>query len=242
MRKVLVINDSPSFLSMVKQILENRFWVVTCEEVSELMPLVCGIRPDILVLDLTMPRLDGISLLTDIRNAGVETRIIVTTLFLSTHVVRLLEDLGVVCVLRKPFTVERLTSRILELEEGKETPDQERLRRRIQNLLLELSFSPNVSAYDCLVEAILRKTEDMRIPVTKELYPLVALKCGTSPGQVERGIRHLITKTLPRQDTRCWSRYFPPGRNGKVNHVSNHEFISRIAMAVTAEPVLQKIV
>ncbi|PRQ05869.1 Adenylate cyclase 2 [Enhygromyxa salina] len=65
---VLIVDDSPIVLEIVREILEERgFEVETTDAPLECTELVEKIRPDVLVLDIGMPELDGPSLLSIIR-------------------------------------------------------------------------------------------------------------------------------------------------------------------------------
>lgn len=107
-------------------------------------------------------------------------------------------------------------------------------RHIVKVFLLELNVSTHYDGWRYSIEAITLFSEDPQQRITKEIYPLVARRCGLPgrAGQVERGMRTVIDAAWKNRDDEIWKRYFPVASDGKIKRPSNAEFISRIAEAL----------
>jgi len=159
---------------------------------------------DLVVLDTIMPYLDGIGVLESIRNMSSKPKIIVLTALGREETARQAIALGADYYMVKPFDMDVLVRRILQLTgEGTQGPPYRGMQihhgvesREIEvcRLLSWFGLSPHVRGYKYLVDAIGMAIDDpdIRGRVTTELYPGVAQNNGTSPQRVERAIRHAI--------------------------------------------------
>ena len=69
------------------------------------------------------------------------------------------------------------------------------MENKIKNLLLSLGVRPNLLGFSYLADAILicyNYPWERKIFLTKEIYPEIAYKYGTTPSRVERAMRHAI--------------------------------------------------
>ena len=82
MRKLLVVDPGGEYSRILLRALGNRHRVECCGTGNEALELAERFQPDGIVLDLNMPEVDGISLLSGIRNLGCSAAVLaVTTLF-----------------------------------------------------------------------------------------------------------------------------------------------------------------
>ena len=198
--------------------------------------------PDILVMDIIMPRRDGFMALEEIGRMEPELRpkvIVLTGLARDDFIMRAIR-LGASYYMVKPFDMHLLYSRIVEIA-GEAQPavagcDEisaapETLDEQITNLFLTLGIPAHIKGYAYLREAVhmVIDNHDVINRITKELYPGVARRFDTSASKVERAMRHAIEV--------AWSR----GRLDTVNKMygykvfdamdkpTNGEFISCVA-------------
>lgn len=107
-------------------------------------------------------------------------------------------------------------------------------KEAIINALKDLCIRPNLKGYWYLLYAVEKCMEDYKLlqSVTKKLYPAVADKYDSNAIQVEKAMRHAITKSHSLSDKEVWLKYF-----GKVNKVTTSEFIGTLAVLLPYENI-----
>ena len=124
--KILLAEDESSLGMIVKESLESRdFLVEWCENGEDAMEQYQSFRPDILVLDVMMPKKDGFSLAKEIRKKDRRTPIIFLTAKSQSKDVVEGFELGGNDYLKKPFSMEELIVRVKELVIRKERKSAE---------------------------------------------------------------------------------------------------------------------
>ena len=229
-RKLLIADASEPFRAELEELLQGPFRVYTAKEGQETLSLLRRFAPDVLVLDLMLPGLDGISLLQKASQNGLHPVVLGTTRFLSDYMAQMLEHLGVEYVMIKPCDTAAVVQRVTELT-GKlkaslfTSPDP---RMTVSNALIRFGIPTKLKGYGYLREAIQLYAKDPAQSITKELYAQVSNRCGATVIQVERGIRTAIEAAWTSQNREEWRRCFPEGDPGYARP-SNGEFISRLA-------------
>lgn len=188
-------------------------------------------KPDVLVLDLMLSGLDGISVLQAAEELGLHPAVLATTRFVSSYVMEAMTRFGVGYLMVKPCDVSATLARIRDLSRKQNSPTQIAPDKRstVSNILIRLGMPTKLRGYGCAREAILCQMRDPDMSVTKELYPEVAELCDGTTAQVERAIRGAIAAAWSGRDDNIWQRFFVPGHNGVIQRPTNAEFISRIA-------------
>ena len=237
MRKVLIADASEEFRLALADILSGTYQVRLCQEGNQTLEELFSVKPDILVLDLLLPVLDGISLLQKAVEAGLQPMVLATTRFVNDYVVESLERFGVSYVMVKPCDVYATAARIADLHQHLKPPTVSRpdLRTVVSNLLLLLNVPTKLKGYACLREAILEAVRDPAQQVTKELYPKVAKLCDGNAVQVERSIRSAIASAWERRDDQVWRMYFQSNQHGQLERPTNAAFISTLAARVSMD-------
>lgn len=233
-RKLLIADASEEFCMALADILRGTYTVWQCQEGYRTYETLCREKPDILVLDLLLPGLDGISLLQKTAEAGLQPMVLATTGFTNDYVLDSLERLGVGYVMVKPCDIHAVVTRIGDLRQHLKAPEITRPDQRtiVSNMLLTLNVPAKLKGYACLREAILEAVRDPDQQVTKELYPKVAKLCSGNTAQVERAIRSAIQTAWERRDEQVWRMYFQPDRSGRLERPTNAAFISTLAEKV----------
>lgn len=184
--------------------------------------------PDILVLDLALPRLDGISLLQRIRQEGMRPMVLAQMLIPSPYITEALQRLEVDYAVLKPCDLSALEARIQDLiDRLGETPAQK--QEDLTDVLLAMHFNASHGGYSYLRSAIPLYAQDPNQAVTKELYVAVGAPVHKNSKLVERSIRNAIERAWEQGDMQVWQRYFPAGPDGIVHRPSNGAFIARMA-------------
>lgn len=237
--EILIADASEEFIDALSAQLPQSFQVRgTCDGRAALQ-LLRQYHPDVLVLDLILPGLDGITLLQTAAQEGILPKVLASTRFLSDYVANCVSALGVGYLMVKPCEIGAVASRIRDmvdtLDQNENAPESDP-RINVSHVLLQLGFSTKLRGYGSLRESILVFAQDTSQSITKELYPAVAAQCaGASTAQVEHAIRSAIKAAWSRRDPQIWQRYFPTDETGISHCPTNGEFISRIADPLSLE-------
>lgn len=248
--RVMLADDNSSILRLLTDYFARKEEIEVVATVSDGTEIVAAVRehaPDVLVMDIIMPRRDGFMALEELSKLEGELRpkvIVLTGLARDDFIMRAIE-LGASYYMVKPFDMHLLYNRILEVagqtaalasDGAKESaPPSESVDDRITNLFLTLGIPAHIKGYQYLREAVLMVLNDRDVinRITKELYPGVARRFDTSASKVERAMRHAIEV--------AWSR----GRLDAVNKMygykvfdvmdkpTNGEFISCVAEKIS---------
>ena len=183
--------------------------------------LITKFQPDVVVLDLVLPNLDGLSLLTHLRAKNASSRVIVTSAICNDQVLMECAELGTTYFMQKPFDPPLLVQRIRQTARPRQRTD----------VIHEIGVPAHIKGYQYLREAILLTIDDMDIinSVTKVLYPEVARKFNTTPSRVERAIRHAIEVAWDRGDIETLQKFFGYTVSNIKGKPTNSEFIAMIA-------------
>ncbi|MDO5323664.1 MAG: sporulation transcription factor Spo0A [Clostridia bacterium] len=241
----MLADDNQSILRLLSDFFarkENIELVASVSDGTEIVDAVREHAPDVLVMDIIMPRRDGFMALEELKGMDEAVRpkvIVLTGLARDDFIMRAIQ-LGACYYMVKPFDMHLLYSRIVEVAGSapqeavavdEVDPAPETLDDRITNLFLTLGIPAHIRGYQYLREAVhmVIENRDVINRITKELYPGVARRFDTSASKVERAMRHAIEV--------AWSR----GRLDSVNKMygykvfdaldkpTNGEFISCVA-------------
>ena len=81
-KKILVVDDDPDFLFMIKAILETKgYQAITVTNGREALKKVKSVRPDVVLLDVLMPKFDGLQTLKKIRTYRKDLPVFIITGF-----------------------------------------------------------------------------------------------------------------------------------------------------------------
>ncbi|MCL2342948.1 MAG: sporulation transcription factor Spo0A [Firmicutes bacterium] len=246
---VLLVDASDDFRSLMSGLLtaEGDIEVVgTAGDGLSALEEIKKKEPDVVLLDLVLPRLDGLGLLRLLSELPERERpgVIVVSSFVSDKVMKDCSELGAYYFLTKPCDTEAVIGHIRGcLGEKQSVPEAApgptgRPRRTPQNLesvvtdiLHEVGVPAHIKGYQYLREAILMVIGNMDTinSVTKVLYPGVAKKYATTPSRVERAIRHAIEVAWDRGDIEVLQRFFGYTVSNIKGKPTNSEFIAMIA-------------
>ncbi|KUK32523.1 MAG: Stage 0 sporulation transcription factor Spo0A [Thermoanaerobacterales bacterium 50_218] len=241
--KIMVIDDNKEFCEILKEYLESQGdFVVTGIAYNgiQALELLKQEVPDVVILDIIMPHLDGLGVLERISSEfEVRPKIIVLTAFGQEAITRKALELGADYYILKPFDLDVLGERIRQLVgastgsvSGSHSPAKSRnLDVEVTNLIHEMGVPAHVKGYQYLRDAIILVINDVNLlgAVTKELYPMIAEKYNTTPSRVERAIRHAIELAWSRGNIELMNRFFGYTIDVERGKPTNSEFIAMVA-------------
>ncbi len=232
--RLLIADGEEEFRRTLADLLSGVCRIRTAANGEEALRQLRDFSPDILILDLMMPGLDGITLLQRAADGGIHPTVLATTRFVSDYTIDQLQRLGVGYLMVKPCDMQAVVSRVADMAARLEAPTVTHPDARItaSNLLLSLNVPARLSGYTYLREAILLMAKDPSQSLTKELYPAVAAIIRGNARQVEHAMRCAIRTAWEHRDERIWRMYFWPDGAGQLPRPTNAEFIARLADAL----------
>lgn len=256
--RVLIADASEDYRGMLSSALEAdmHFQLLdTAVDGLDAVAKAAALQPDVIVLDLVLPKLDGMGVLRRLQEMNLSALPFVVSGFYNSHVVAQAVELGACYFMPKPYEMEELLGRIRlcactqPMRAAEAVPaDRAALAKRkaeqgletaVTDIIHEIGVPAHIKGYQYLREAIILTINDMDVinAVTKVLYPAVAKKFSTTPSRVERAIRHAIEV--------AWNK----GKIENVNHIfgikvynanekpTNGEFIALVADKLLIEGV-----
>lgn len=231
MRKLLIADSGEEFRLALSELVRGNYRVRVCNEGKETLDMLLAFKPDLLVLDMMLPGLDGVGILERAALAGVRPTVLAITKHASDYMVLSADRLGVSYMMVKPCDVKSTAARLQDLTEHLQAPAVAlpEPRTAVTNILLALGISTKLRGYAYLREAILEMASRPGQSVTKELYPTVGRLCDASGTQVERSIRSAIAKAWEQRDEVMWRLYFQQDAARPLERPTNAQFITCIA-------------
>lgn len=237
---ILMIDDNINLIEMVRDYFENNSDVDVCfeahdgEEGIEVLEKNKD-KIDLIILDLIMPNKDGIYVLNEMKRRGIDKKVIVATSYNAQEVIREVSEYGVSYYILKPFDLDILEKRIMELTNKRESDDIDfyasNLQVSITKMLHELGIPSHIKGYGYIREAVSIIFENPEVigGITKELYPALAKKFNTTVSRVERAIRHAIEVSWNRGNLDFMEELFGFSVDIDRAKPTNSEFIVTIA-------------
>ena len=249
--KVLMIDDNVSLVDMVREYFSDhkRIEIVDCAYDGEegLNKIVnSGDSYDLVLLDLIMPKKDGLYVLEELKKNNITKNIIVETSYNEPKVIRKVSEYGVNYYILKPFDLLDLESKILDIFEYVNSKSinlyHSNLQISITKMLHELGMPSHIKGYQYIREGInmIYNNPDIIGGITKELYPDIASKYDTTVSRVERAIRHAIEVSWNRGDLDYMEELFGHSVDIDKAKPTNSEFIVTVADKLRLEFANQK--
>ena len=238
--RVLMIDDNESLVEMVREYFSNHNKievVLSCKDGEEGLKSIIekGDEYDVVLLDLVMPKKDGLYVLEELNKRGIEKQIIVETSYNEPKVIRKVSEYGVGYYILKPFDLTDLESRILEMFNSMPSKSinlyHSNLQISITKMLHELGMPSHIKGYQYIREGISMIYNDPSLigGITKELYPELADKFDTTVSRVERAIRHAIEVSWNRGNWDYMEELFGHSVDIDKAKPTNSEFIVTVA-------------
>lgn len=240
-KQVLIADPDEQFRSELVTALEDsdEFEVIgVAADGEETLRMLQTKQVDILVMDLLLPRYDGLTILESIQAINKRPRVLVATSFISNYVAYSVARFGVRQLIHKPCGVDviiKALHRMLVNINGRlvvfRWNGDQSLESLTTNILHDIGVPANIRGYQYLREAILlaSKDEDSKNAILKSRYLEIANIYETTATKVERAIRGAIEIAWDRGDLDTLQRYFGYTVSNIKGKPTNTEFISIIA-------------
>lgn len=248
--KVLMIDDNVSLTTMVEEYFMDhpKIEIVgKAHDGEEGLKIIKegNLEYDLIVLDLIMPKKDGMGVLKDLKDSNITKNIIVATSYNAPDTIRKVSEYGVNYYILKPFSLADLEDKIIDtfkVSEGKTLNIfNNNLQISISKMLHELGMPSHIKGYQYIREAIsmVYDKPDIVGGITKELYPELASRFDTTVSRVERAIRHAIEVSWNRGDWDLMEEVFGHSVDIDKAKPTNSEFIVTVADKLRLEYVKQ---
>ncbi|MDY3031287.1 MAG: sporulation transcription factor Spo0A [Clostridia bacterium] len=241
---VVTADDNAEFSEELKEFLRTKpdiEFKAAAQDGAEALGIILDTEPDVVVLDMVMPKLDGLGVLRRIKSAGMKRKpkIIMLSVASLEQNVELAINGGADYFLSKPQPFEAIYdvieslagTRVHSSVAAKSPTEEVDLEALVTECIHELGVPAHIKGYQYIRTAIMMVVQDMDMLnfITKRLYPEIAKFYGTTSSRVERAIRHSIEV--------AWSRGKPEVMNdifGYTIHTgkgkpTNSEFIAMVA-------------
>ena len=222
MQTLLIADSNDAFRQQLAESFQPYYRVLTCCNGLEALDILCREHCDCLVLELTLPELDGISLLETIAARDIRPIVIAISPLFTQYVFDVAEALGIGYMIRRPCPVQAIVTRMLDLRQ-RVNPIWAS-KEQVNRFLYWLGVPSVYNGYPSLVEALTILAEDSSLSITKVLYPEIAKRIGSGPKAVERNIRNAIEQAWKIRNVVRWSQIFPE----LDERPSNSQFFSRV--------------
>ncbi len=251
--KIFIADDNAEFISTLVTYLdsqEDMEVVGTAKDGIEAVEKIITTDPDIAILDVIMPQLDGLGVLESM-NEKLDSLPICVMLSAvgQDKVTTKAMALGAQYYIVKPFEMEVLVKRIRELVKNQPietiTPKLKELKNnyikvdnskssleaKVTNIIHDVGVPAHIKGYQYLRDGIMMAVNDVDVinQITKQLYPDLAKKYKTTPSRVERAIRHAIEVAWNRGQIESMQNIFGYTVNSNRGKPTNSEFIAMIA-------------
>jgi len=253
---IIIADDNKEFCNILNDyLLTQKDIVVTgiAENGLEVLKLIEEKKPDLVILDIIMPVLDGLGVLEKLNAMDIDPMppIIVLSAVGQDKITQRAISLGADYFVVKPFDMEILVKRIRQTLNLAQPNDDVKIPltyidnaktkininqpldiiNQITNIIREIGIPAHIKGYTFVREAINMVVNDMELlsAVTKELYPSIGKKYNTTASRVERAIRHAIDVAWSRGQVETINKIFGYTINNEKGKPTNSEFIAMVS-------------
>ena len=259
--KIVIADDNKEFVDLLAEffsVQDDMEVVGTGYNGLEILDLLEEVHPDVIILDIIMPHLDGLAVLEKLRAEKKQTqaKIIMLTAFGQEDVTKRAVELDASYYILKPFEMDVLAQRIRQLvsspvpvnspvnamsaqqvrpsfenNQSASQPKEQSLDSTITGIIHQIGVPAHIKGYQYLREAITMVYFDLDLlgSITKILYPDIAKKFNTTPSRGERAIRHAIEVAWGRGNLESINKMFSNTISSNRAKPTNSEFIAMVA-------------
>lgn len=246
--RVLITDDNRHFCTILKEIIEKdgSYDVVgVAHDGVSALELINQLSPDMVILDIIMPMLDGLGVLEKCRNMepSKKPQFIVMSAVGHDDITFRAINLGASYYVVKPFDMVEFMRRLKQFAAGKE-PEPTQYRRispesmedLVSNELRDFGVPMHIKGYQYIMDSVLIVLKDPSTlgKVTKAIYPPIAEQRDTTASRVERSIRNAIDLTFARGNQTSLRKTFKLDEQPDKK-IANSEFIAVIAEKIRHE-------
>lgn len=254
--KVLIADDNLRSAGLLEEAIKKDKEIEVIGKAEDGMNALEQIRtkePDVVLLDLIMPKLDGLGVMEHVKKDVTLKKVpsfIVITGIGQEVVTESAFEMGASYYMLKPFDYQLVISRIKQLrgvssyrrlENGGAAKGNAFLERNLEsdvtNVIHEIGVPAHIKGYHYLRDAIIMSVNDTEMlnSITKQLYPTIAKRHKTTPSRVERAIRHAIEVAWSRGKMDTIDELFGYTVHNGKGKPTNSEFVALIADKIRLE-------
>ncbi len=210
---------------------------------SKALKAIQNEKPDVVILDMILPGIDGIGILEEINGMEDKPVVIIETVLHLTNLVEEALCMGADYYMIKPVANSMLIKRMQQILRGKRIHHFVGIQNEVSrdmntysgdiemdvtNILLEIGIPAHIKGYQYIREGIIMSYYDRTKLqyVTKSLYPCIAEQFKTTSGSVERTIRHAIEVAWRRGNLDTLERVFGNTISAGKGKPTNSEFMA----------------
>lgn len=255
--RILIADDNLDFVTTLTTYLNSQDdleVIATAKDGIEAYEKILESKPQIVLLDIIMPHLDGIGVLEKLNSLDTPMPIcIMLSAVGQDRITSRAISLGASYYILKPFEMDVLVQRIKELVNkpiissgtglalkevkspyvniGNQASREELLEIKVTNIIHDIGVPAHIKGYQYLRDGIIMVVDNIEVinQITKQLYPDLAKKYKTTPSRVERAIRHAIEVAWGRGQLETVEAIFGYTVNSNKGKPTNSEFIAMIA-------------
>lgn len=251
--RIVIADDNEDFTDILQEYLSSQDGFLVsgiARDGLEAVEIIKNLEPDVVILDIIMPNLDGLGVLEKVNLLDIPRKplFIILSALSQDKITSLSINLGATFYIVKPFDLELLAARIRQLGSGAfpafaaqvsrpvnienlSYKPEESTAAKVTGILDEVGVPSHLKGFQYLLEAICMVAEDITLisSVMKRLYPAVADKFDTVPMNVERSMRNALDAALERGSSEKMSALLGYDLTKENIKVVNSEFIARVA-------------
>lgn len=247
---VLIADDNKEYADTLSRNLATDYKINVCGiayDGFQVLEMVDILKPDVLILEIVLPSLDGVGVLERLSYKKMEKhpKIIVSSSLRQDKIAQSCMNLGADYFMVKPVNFESLIGAIKrccgEVSFGSGPLSNNGFPRQKQQIMdtetmvteiiHEIGIPAHIKGYQYLRHSIMLVIENLDVinSITKKLYPTVASDFNTTASRVERAIRHAIEVAWDRGDPDVLNAIFGYTVTNTKGKPTNSEFIAMIA-------------
>jgi len=247
---VAIADDNERMLKLLGDIVssDNELQVVgTAKDGEAAYKLIKDKEPDVVLLDIVMPKLDGLGVLDKVsKDTSIKKQpsFVMISAIGQEKITEAAFARGADYFIMKPFDNDMVLDRIKNIRTIKSGSDtkvvnpyeklqdeqEKNLEAEVTSIIHEVGVPAHIKGYQYLREAIIMSVNDMDMlnSITKILYPTIAKKFDTTSSRVERAIRHAIEVAWSRGKMDTIDEMFGYTISNGKGKPTNSEFIALI--------------
>lgn len=220
MQTLLIACRSAALADSLQALLCGEYQVFTCTRGDHALSLLEKHQPEALIIDFGLPYLDGLSVLE--QSSFRPTAILALSDLSSEYIHFSVHETGIDYIVPLPCRAKVIQTHLQKIcrfsQQHTSVPTPEKI---VASHLDRLGYDPSLDGYTQICVGAPLLARDASMPLTKELYPAIAVLCGNgSFTQVESSIRVATEGAWKTGDRTVWRIYFPnPGKkptNGQI--------------------------